>query len=172
MSLRRALWISIVVMLAGAAAMVLGTAPRIEAGGFALFDTRTDGYGYDEALAVLTALTPQGRAVYLTAQRVADTVFPIGFLGVLALGNYLTWRRWSRGLALLLTVPPLIYFVFDMLENAAVAGMLRTMPEAVTRDAVVWASFCTVWKFHFVNAALATLLAGLAARAVARLAGR
>jgi len=171
-SLRRALWISIVVMLTGAAAMLLGTAPRIEAGGLAPFDTRTDGYAFDEALAFPTALTPEGRAVYLTWQRAADTVFPVGFLGVLALGNFLTWRRWSRVLALVLTVPPLVYFVFDMLENAAVADILRTAPEAVTREAVAWASSCTIWKFHFVDAALATLLAGLVARGVARLAGR
>jgi hypothetical protein len=171
-NLRRAFWISAALMLAGFAAIVFWSAPRIEAGGLEPFDPRTGGYGHAEAVAFLTALTPEGRAAYLGAQRLADTIFPIGFVGVLALGIVLAYRRWSLPLALAASLVPLAYFVFDMLENAAVAGLLRSAPEAVTPEAVAWASACTVSKFRLVTAALALLALGWGLRGLALLRGR
>ena len=83
MTLARALWLSLALMLAGLALIFLWAAPRIEAGGLAPFDLRTQGYSFAEARAFLTALTPEGRAVYLGPQRVADTIFPVGFAGTM-----------------------------------------------------------------------------------------
>lgn len=166
MSARATFWLSFALMLAGVAGIVFWAAPRIDAGGLAPFDTRTAGYSYADALAFLEALSPEGRAVYLGPERLADTVFPIGFLGVLALGSYLALRRWSAGLGAVAALVALVYFIFDMLENAAVAGLLKTAPEEVTPEAVARASLFTVWKFHFVNAALVILVLGWSARGI------
>lgn len=169
MKLVPALWISIALMVTGAAAIFLWSAPRIDAGGLAPFDTRSAGYGYDDAVAFLAALSPEGRAAYLGPQRLADTVFPIGLLGTLALGTLLALRGWSLRLALALTLIPLGYFVFDMLENAAVAGMLRAGAEGIAPEDVAWASLCTRWKFALVNTALLVLGLAWLARGVDRL---
>lgn len=57
---------------------------------------------------------------------------------------------------------PLGYFVLDMLENAAVAGMLRAGPDGVTDAQAARANGFTVWKFRFVNLALGlVIVAGL-----------
>ncbi|GKY88925.1 hypothetical protein [Sinisalibacter aestuarii] len=169
MSLRAAFWLSLALMMAGVALMVLWSAPRIEAGGLRPFDIRTGGYTYDEARAFLAALTPEGLAAYLGPQRLADTIFPIGFLGVLALGIVLGLRRWSVALAVALALVPLGYFVLDMLENAKVAGLLRAGPDGLTPDMVARASAITLWKYRLVNASLAILGLAWAARGVAAL---
>jgi hypothetical protein len=166
-SLRAGLWLSVVLMLVGLVLMFGWSAPRIEAGGLAPFDSRTGGYSYGEAVAFLSALTAEGRAAYLGPQRVADTIFPIGFVGVLALGTVLALRRWSVILAAVAALVPLGYFVFDMLENAAVAGLLRGGVEGLTPEAVARASALTLWKFRFVDVALVLLALAWAARGVA-----
>ncbi len=172
MSLRRAFWFSLALAVLGMAAIVFWTGPKVAAGGLEPFDPRTQGYSFDEAVAILTAQTPEGRAAYLGPQRIADTVFPIGLLGVLALGTFAAFRRWSVGFAAIVALVPLGYFVFDMLENAAVAGLLRAGPGEVTPEAVAWASSATIWKFRLVNAALALFAFGWLARGVARGLGR
>ena len=172
MSLRAAFWVSLALMLGGMAMILFWTGPQIDAGGLEPFDSRTGGYTHAEAVAFLTALTPDGRAVYLGAQRVADTAFPIGFLGVLAIATYAAFRRWSPALAGAAALFPLGYFVFDMLENAAVAGLLAMPPGAVTPEAVARASGYTVWKFRLVDAALGLLVLGWAMRALAALRSR
>lgn len=166
MNLRRAFWISAALMLAGIAAILLWSAPRIEAGGLEPFDTRTGGYTHADAVAFLAALTDTGRAAYLGPQRLADTVFPIGLLGVLAFGILIAFRRWSMPLAAVAALVPLGFFAFDMLENAAVAGLLRSGAEAITPGEVARADFYTRWKFHFVNASLGLLALGWAARGI------
>ncbi len=172
MNLRRALWISLGLMLVGMAAIVFWTAPRIEAGGLAPFDTRSGGYGHAEAVAFLSRLTPEGRVSYLGVQRIADTIFPIGLYGLLSLGTFVALRRWSVPLAAGARLLAHGYFVFDMLENAAVAGVLTAGPQAVMPQAVAWASFCTIWKYRFVDAALVVFALGWGARGVARLTER
>lgn len=172
MSLARLFLVSFALMIGGLAAILFWTGPAIEAGGLAPFDPRSAGYDLAEARAFLTALTPEGRAAYLGGQRIADTVFPIGFLGVLAIAIVSAYRRWSVWLAGAMSLVPLGYFVFDMLENAAVAGMLRAGPGNLTQAAVAWASFCTIWKFRLVNAALALAGIGWAARGLAGLTRR
>lgn len=164
---RAAFWLSFALMLGGMAAMLFVSAPRIDAGGLAPFDTRATGYSYDEAVAFVRALSADGHSAYLGPQRIADTVFPIGFLGVLAFGAFFALHRWSLALALLAMLPPLGYFAFDMLENAAVAGLLRAGPDAITPGMVARASFCTIWKYRLVDAALVVLALGWLARAFA-----
>lgn len=167
MSLRAGLWLSVALTLAGLVLMLTWSVPKIEAGGLAPFDTRTGGYNYSDAVAFLSALTAEGRAAYLGPQRVADTIFPIGLVGVLVLGTVLALRRWSVTLAAAAALVPLGYFVFDMLENAAVAGLLRGGVETVTVEAVARASALTQWKFRFVDASLVILALAWVARGVA-----
>lgn len=173
MTLRAAFLASVALALFGFAMMLFGTGPMIEAGGLAPFDTRSFGYSLEDARAFLSALTPEARATYLGPQRIADTLFPIGLLGTLALGALLALRSvlpgrvWSRA-AFLATLPAIAYFIFDMLENAAVAGLLSTPPEALSAATVTHASMLTLWKFRFVWAAIAIFLAALLASLIKR----
>ena len=172
MTLARAFWLSLGLMLAGVALIFLWSAPRIEAGGLAPFDLRTRGYSFDEARAFLTALTPEGRAVYLGPQRFADTVFPIGFTGTMVCLVFWALKGLSRPTAWAALALPLAYFAADMAENAAVAGLLRTDPSDLSPEAVARASTITIWKSRLVDVAVATTAMALAARAVQALAGR
>jgi len=146
--------------------MLLGTMPQVVAGsgGIDPFDPRQQGYDFDEAVAYLSALTDPARAAYLGPQRIADTLYPVGFTGAVMLGTYLALRVWTRVGAAVAGLVALIYLVFDMRENAAVAGLLRTDLELVTPEQVAHASSMTVLKFQFVNAALIILAVAIVAR--------
>jgi hypothetical protein len=166
-------WASLALTLAGAAMIFIGTGPAIDAatGGLAAPETRPGGHGAEDLAAYLAVLGPEGRDTYLGPQRIADTLFPIGFLGTLALGSFLALRRFSTRLALLATLPAFVYFAFDMVENARFAAILRAGPGFAPALAVR-AGFATRMKFLFVDLALAVLALALAARAVARLRSR
>lgn len=166
MSAWRLFGASLALMLAGMALMFFWSAPMIQAGGLQPFDLRAGGYDLPVAQDFLTALTPEGKAAYLGAQRLADTLFPIGFLGVMALATFIALRVWSPLIGALATLPAFAEFVFDMLENAAVAGMLRAGPEALSLDQVAWASFFTTWKMRLVDAMLIVAALALAARVI------
>lgn len=166
MTAARLLWLSLALMLAGLALIFLWSAPRIDAGGLALFDLRTEGYTFAEARAFLTALTPDGRAVYLGPQRVADTMFPVGFAGTMMLLCFWGAKRFSRPVAWAALLLPLAYFAADMAENAAVAGLLRTDPANLMPAAVAHASNLTIWKSRLVDAAIAVTALALVARAI------
>lgn len=172
MTWARALWLSLALMLAGLAIILLWSAPQIAADGLAPFDTRTQGYDLKEARAFLTALTPDGRAAYLGPERLGDTLFPIGLTGTMMGLTFWGLKRLWRPLAWAALLVPLAYFVADMAENAAVAGLLRTEPADLTAEAVARASAFTVWKFRLVDAALVVTALALAARALSSLAGR
>jgi negative regulator of sigma E activity len=162
----RAFWLGLALMLGGLALIYFWSAPRIDAGGLAPFDLRTHGYTFDEARAFLTALTPEGRAVYLGPQRVADTIFPVGFAATMMLLVFWGLKRLSRPAAWAGLALPLAYFAADMAENAAVAGLLRTEPTALTPEQVARASTITIWKSRLVDVAIATTVLALAARAI------
>ncbi len=129
--------------------LVLGFAPRVEAGGLLPFDLRPLGYSPDEARAFLRALTPAGKAAYLGPVRITDTIFPILFTLTLCL----PLRRW------LWALPALAYGLLDLAENMAVAGVLRAGPDGA-EGAMRVASALTVAKFGAL--AVAVILAGYA----------
>lgn len=168
MAIRHLFQVSVVVAVLGISAILLWTGPMIEAGGLEPFDTRTRGYSHADAVAFLSALTETGRAAYLGPQRIADTVFPIGFASALALGIFLGVRVWTRAGAAVLALVPLVYLAFDMLENAAVAAMLRAGATGVTPAQVAQASALGQWKFTFVNLSLVLAGVSLAARLLFR----
>ena len=167
MTAARAFGISLALMLAGVALMLVWSTPRIEAGGLAPFDVRAGGDGADDARAFLAALTPAGRAVYLGPQRVFDTMFPAGLAGVMALAIRWGLEPLPRPVARAALLVPLAYLVLDLAENAAVAGLLRAGPDTLGETAVARASAFTVWKFRLVNAALGLTALALAVGAVA-----
>lgn len=133
--------------------LVLWFGPQVQAaaGGLLPFDLRPLGYDADDARALLTALSPEGVALYLGAVRINDTIFPLLF--TLALCLPLAGWGWFWFL------PALAYGLLDLAENMAVAALLRTGP-SVTDGMVALASGLTMAKFLAV--ALALLAAGLA----------
>jgi CMP/dCMP kinase len=156
--------------VAGLISMRVWTVPLIEAGGLPMLDTRMAGYTPDELRAFLASLSPEARAVYLGPQRVLDTLMPVALTVALGLLIYRLAARWAWWLGAVLALVPLVYFAFDMLENAQVAAILRaggasdTMAEA--------ASGYTVAKAEALRAAVALALIALAARAGEKALGR
>ena len=75
---RLGFWLLFAVTLAVYATMLVWTLPAITAaaGGLAPFDMRPSGYSFDEAKAFLTALSPDGKALYLDAQHKLDAAYP------------------------------------------------------------------------------------------------
>jgi hypothetical protein len=146
------------------------TEPGILAGsnGSPMFDLRDDGYRYDAAIAYLDGLSDTACDLYLGPQRWFDTGFPIGLAGFLALTIYLAlylalrekFGRWALVGALL----PSAYFHSDMLENAAVARLLRS--DAPTPERVELASTYTQLKFQLFHASALLLLLCLIGQAV------
>jgi hypothetical protein len=133
--------------------LVLWFGPQVQAaaGGLTPFDLRPLGYDAEAARTFLSALTPEGRDVYLGPVRMTDTVFPVLFTLTLCL----PLRRWHWGWAL----PALAYGLLDLAENMAVATVLKAGPE-VGQGAVALASSLTQAKF--VAVLLATAIAGWA----------
>lgn len=138
--------------------MTVWTKPAIMAGanGVPMFDLHNDGYDYDMARAYLADLSEPARRLYLGPQRILDTLFPIGLAGGLALAVYLGLRRNFGRWALVGALVPSAYFCVDMLENAAVAGMLRS--PILTPEDVELASTYTVLKFQLFEASVLLLL--------------
>lgn len=163
----RDFWMSVVFLVVGLGMILLWTGPIIEEGGVEIFDTRTQGYDLATARMILDSLTDRARDVYLGAQRVADTAFPVGLLGTLAFGMIIAARRWSMALGVALALLPFGYFVFDMLENAGVATMIRMGSGEISEPQVQRVSGFTVWKFRLVNASIVVFLILWIARGIA-----
>jgi len=159
--MRLIFWMMFAVMLGVYLVMVLWSLPLLmaDAGGLPAFDLRPTGYSHDEALAFLAALSPEGRAFYLDVQQWLDTAYPalLGVVLVMAFG--FLFRGALRWIAIVFA---LAGAVFDYLENAAVAGMLRAGAEGITPDMVATASRWTVLKSGAVTLAMLMLIAGLA----------
>ena len=115
-------------------------APMIvaDAAGAVPLDLRVMGYGLAEARAYLSALTPEGTALYLGPFRLTDTLLPILLTGTLCLPLRRRGQFWF--------LPALAYGLFDLAENLAVARLLHTGPE-VEAEAVALASGFTQAKF-------------------------
>lgn len=172
-----AFWLLLAATLAVYLAMIAWTLPRIAAaaGGLAAFDLRPAGYSFEEARAFLVALPPADVAFYLAVQHRLDLVYPallavMLFWAIHALSPE-AWGIWRWPLALL-AVPGSL---FDYLENASVAQMLKSGPDALTTAMVGRASTFTVLKSLFdtlaMTVALVLLLAWLWRRRAPRVAG-
>jgi len=151
-------------------AMRLWTQPIIEAGGLPMLDLRMAGYSPDEVRFFIANITEAGRAAYLGPQRVLDTIMPIALTAALGLLIYRMIRRWSWQIGAVLALVPLVYFTFDMLENAQVAAILRA--RAVSDTMAEAASRFTVAKAEALRAAVALALLALAVRAAELALGR
>lgn len=152
------------------ATMRVWTTPTIRAGagGLDMFDLWMDGYSIDYARAFLTRLNPEARALYLGPQRVLDTILPASLAGFLAMAGYGLLVRWNWKLAAAMAILPMVYFAFDMLENAQVAAVLRQpMPSDTMIEA---ASRFTVLKAQTLRAAMTIALFAAVARGIEALA--
>jgi hypothetical protein len=140
------------------AAMLLWTLPEIQtaAAGLVPFDMRPFGYSHTEALDFLTALSPQGLALYLGPQRWLDLAYPA------LLGTFLAWSFVRLGPGILprafLVVVAVAGTGFDYLENIRVRAMLLAGPEATTQAMSLAASLATMVKSGLVAFSLVMLV--------------
>lgn len=161
---KRLFWLSLALALALYAVMVLWSLPRIQAaaGGALPFDLRPTGYGFDDAAAFLGQISPEGRGFYLHVQHWLDTFYPPLLAITLASGiRWMApqgWGRWTIAL-MLLPVPGLL---FDWLENARVATLLRASD--VSAAMVAAASEATLLKSAFTTVAILAFCVVLALR--------
>lgn len=127
--------------------MNLGTVPAImdQAGGHQIFDNLPWGYDLKYATDFITALTPEGRAMYLGVQKHLDTLFPVLMAASLTWGLWILTARLPKLARGLLCAPAILGPLFDLCENAAVRVMLYSTagpegPAALTPSMVALAS--------------------------------
>ena len=131
---------------------------RAEAGGLSPLDMRATGYTPEQAAEFVAALSPTGRALYLTDIRWADTALPL----LLGLWFTLMLLRLSRGLfswsRMVLLLPAWGYAVMDLCENALLRDLVRAGAGGFDPAIATLASQFTVTKFVLLAGALAALL--------------
>jgi len=164
---RKAFWTLVALTTLIYAAMLLWTGPILvaEAGGLTPFDLRLTGYTLADSRAFLEALTPKGLALYSGPAGWLDTFFPGMFTLVLMWSIWALTHRRPFVLRFALVLTGFIYGILDYLENASVAVILKTPPDALDGALVSSASRFTVLKFIFVGIAIITIFALLIARA-------
>jgi len=157
----RVYWLLVAVTAANYLAMVVWSGPKIsaQAGGLMPFDVYLTGYSQAQAMAFLNALSDQGRAFYLGTQRVLDTSFPALFAAVMGIALYWLYAEKSKPMRLVLVGLPVAGLVFDYIENARVAVLLRAADPSAAQ--IAQASQITVLKFIFIGATLALVLVGV-----------
>lgn len=159
----RTFWIILAATLAAWLSMNLWTVPRIEetAGGLRLLDMRFTGYTYEEVQEFVSAISDEGTALYLGAQYWLDMVFP-PLLGAVI---FLFFRWLFPGLPGLITgIVSLSYVVADILENLAVAAILRAGVDGLTPQMAATANQWTTVKWGLALVGLAMLVIGVALR--------
>ncbi len=124
---------------------------------WSIFDARVFGYDLAYAQGYLTALRETGQIdVYLGRLRMMDTVFPALLTAVLMVVIRL---RYTGVVQMVLGALALVYLGTDYLENAFVAGLLRTEPDLLTVSAVQVASIATMTKYATLSPCLIAALA-------------
>jgi len=159
----RIFWVILAATLAAWLAMNLWTAPRIEetAGGLRLLDMRFTGYSYEEVQEFVSALGDEGAALYLGAQYWLDMVFP-PLLGAII---FLFFRWLFPGVpGLVIGIVSLTYVVADILENLAVAAILRAGVDGLTPQMAATANQLTTAKWGLALIGLAMLVIRIALR--------
>ena len=142
------------------AVMNFSLIPQIEAAanGLRCFDMRF-GYGYDDVLAFLSALSAQGRDVYLHRQLPLDFIYPLAYGAFFLLAIYALQKRKTPLLAF-----PALLAAADYTENVCVALMLRAAEPAKALAAV--GSAATVTKTLLMYLCFLLLLALLVRAAI------
>lgn len=163
-------WVLLLAALGLYVAMAVWTVPAITraADGLAPLDTRLLGYSVDEARAFLTALSDEGRRIYLGVQHRMDNAFPVLYGGLLAMAIWRLSGTITPILRAVLSVFPLIAMSFDYLENARVRALLLADPDTIPPEAIVAANSATLGKTMLGAIAVLTILALIAARMAAR----
>ena len=171
---RLVFWAGLAVTCAVYAAMLLWTLPEIRraAGGQAPFDMRPLGYDAEAARTLLSALTAEGRSLYLGAQQQLDFVYPALLAATLSLALWRLAAPWPRAVRSALVALPVAAAVFDYGENARVRGLLQADPDAVGAEAVAAASRASATKALLSAASFAAVPGLLAWRGVRRFRGR
>jgi hypothetical protein len=82
------------------------------------------GYTHSEIIDVFTVFGPEGRQAY-AANLVIDSVMPVFFAALVLLLVARVVPRWFW----LLGIAPVVFLVFDLIENAAFGLMLSQYPE-------------------------------------------
>lgn len=119
---------------------------RAATGGLELFDLLLSGYTHDYVALYVTRLGDEARALYLGTHRLIDTGFAAALTAAVAVSGYQLARRWGFGVALVLAAVPLVYFAFDMLENAQVAAILaRGAATEAMSAAASWYTQAKAW---------------------------
>ena len=158
---RAALIASAALTAAIAAVMNLALIPTIEAaaGGLRCFDMRF-GYAYPDALSFLSALSAEGKRLYLTRQLPLDFLYPLAY-GAFFAAAFAALTGKKTPLAAL----PVLLAAADYTENACILLMLRADPPA--RSLVALGSAATIVKTVLMYLCFLTL-AALLFRAVIR----
>jgi hypothetical protein len=151
-------WLVFAAMAAVYATMLIWTLPTItaEAGGLAPFDMRPLGYSLDEAKAFLSALSADGRDLYLNVQLWLDLFYPALLAVSLIFATILLappgLLRW------LLILPAVLGMVFDYLENFSIGRMLEAGPDALTEALAAEASRWTILKSGFTTVSMMAVI--------------
>ncbi len=159
----RIFWVILAATLAAWLSMNLWTVPRIEemAGGLRLLDMRFTGYSHAEAQEFVAEIGDEGTALYLGAQYWLDMVFP-PLLGAVL---FLFYRWLFPGLpGLIIGTVSLTYVAVDVLENLAVAAMLRAGANNIAPEMAATANQWTTMKWNLSIVGLAILIIGIALR--------
>ena len=156
----------IVIALGLGAIVGLVTGPELrDISGLDTFDLRFNGYEYEEAVELLTALGADGRSYYAGSHLLADIFFaPFLFLAVSSLFLWLTrpGHRFAvplhENIRLIIVALSFIAFATDFLEDIALWIILGGGVEPATA-AVAAASMFTAIKWLALAGSLAGLLA-------------
>jgi mannose/fructose/N-acetylgalactosamine-specific phosphotransferase system component IID len=158
--MRLIFWILVALTAGVYGAMALWSIPKIvaDAGGLMPFDMRPAGYSAGEARAFIGALSEQGRQFYQQVQHGLDSAYP----GLMAVTLVMAFRSMFQGvMRFFWSGFAILGAVFDYLENAAVAIMLKTPVADITDAMVHTASRWTILKSLTVTIALTGLIIGL-----------
>lgn len=162
-------WLLVALTMGVYGATVFWTLPQIraEAGGLVPFDLRPTGYGFADAQAFLTALSPEGRALYAGAQAMLDAVYPPLLFASLGIALWYLSADLRQITRYMLVAVAAIGMAADGFENVAVRDMLIAGAEGITPAMVANASLLTVAK-SAANAVSLAALAGLVLRYLMR----
>ena len=121
-------------------------------------------YTPEKAYQMVAAYGEQGRAVYRTGELTLDIIYPIVY--TLFFSLFITWL-FQRGFAAEsgmqgLNVVPFGAWLFDLLENLGIVGMLSVYPS--TPSLLAWvSSIFTVIKWLFAGASVLLMVIGIVA---------
>ena len=161
MNIKKLFWLLFAATIGIYATMLFWSLPKIMADGADLlpFDLRPQGYSFEQAQILLSALSAESALFYKNIQAgILDMIFPSLLFLTLALAYWLLapakWGNW-RFLLLLVALPGTI---FDYLENFSIINMLSLGAKNITAETVQCASTNTIIKSYSVTISLILLI--------------